>query len=95
MLQTGGGAEPKLEKATTSENANVMDLTMFDEHSLAQASLHLMASGAMKTAAAGAAAAALAQQHHSFTIMVNGIGSGKNDLGALIEHVLPPSAASP
>ena len=89
MLQTGGGAEPKLEKATTSENANVMDLTMFDEHSLAQASLHLMASGAMKIAAAGAAAAALAQQHHSFTIMVNGIGSGKNDVGALIEHVLP------
>lgn len=66
-----------------------MDASMYDTHSLAQASLHSLASPMLKTAATAAARAALAFGSEAIRILVIGAATGSNDVAAINMHVVP------
>ena len=80
-----GGAE----MTTLPQNVNVMDLALFDQHSQAQRTLHAWAGPMLRDATRGSAEAALCNGDRSYGILLCGAASGQNDLGAVVEDVLP------
>jgi len=69
--------------------AKGMDASMYDKASLAQASLHKLASPALRKAAAAAVAKAVRHGDPCVSILVIGAATGVNDLAAIEADVLP------
>lgn len=73
--------------------AKAMDAAGYDEHSLAQAALHDLASPMLRAAASAAAKIALQSNSLCIEVLVVGPATGKNDCAALKKDVLPEMRA--
>lgn len=69
--------------------SKAMDASLYDAHSLAQASLHTLASPMLSGAARAAAKAALQNSDRAIVMLVVGPATGVNDVAAIKKYVLP------
>ena len=78
-----------MDATTTTTTTKAMDATLYDAHSLAQASLHTLAAPMLRSAAESAGKAAVANGDPCIGLLIVGPATGANDIAAIKKDVLP------